>query len=58
MNIEIISIFWELTVLRGRGRLAVKVNITLSIGKEVLNIFYLTIFFEKKTNIFQNNREK
>ncbi len=47
MNIEIISIFWELTVLRERGRLVMKVNITFSVGNEVLNIFYLTIFLKK-----------
>ncbi len=36
MNIAIILIFWELTILRGRGCLAMKVK--------VWNIFYLTIF--------------
>ncbi len=44
-----------MTVLRGMGRLAMKVNVTFFVGIEVLNIFHLTIFFfEKKNNIFQN----
>ncbi len=36
--------------------MAAKVNITFFVGNEVLNIFHLTIFFEKN-NIFQNNWE-
>ncbi len=39
----------ERTWLRGSGRLAIKINITLFVGNEDLNIFQLTIFFEKKT---------
>ncbi len=33
---------------RGGGRLATKINITFFVGIDVLNIFYLTIFFFKK----------
>ncbi len=47
MNIETISIFWELTILRGRRRLVMKINITFSVRNEVLNIFYLTIFLKR-----------
>ncbi len=39
-----------MTVLRGGGRLATKINITFLVGIDVLNIFYLTTFSEK--NIF------
>ncbi len=43
-----------MTIFRGGMRPAMKMNITFSIGINVLNIFY---FFEKN-NIFQNNSEK
>ncbi len=46
MNIEMISIFLEMTVLKGRGRLPTKVNITFFVGNETLKIFYLTIFLK------------
>ncbi len=58
MNIEIIVVFWEMTVSRGRDRLTTKINITFFVGNEVLNIFYLTIFLKKKNNIFENNQKK
>ncbi len=39
---------WEdMTILRGRGRLATKININFLVRNEVLNIFYLTIFSRK-----------
>ncbi len=47
MDIEIISIYLEMTILRGKGRLATKVNITFFVGNEVLNIFYFAIFLKK-----------
>ncbi len=39
----------DTTILRGRECLATKINITIFVGNEVLNIFHLTIFSEKKT---------
>ncbi len=45
-----------MTILKGRGRVATKININFFVRNEVLNIFYITIF-PKKTNIFQNNRK-
>ncbi len=38
----------DLNVLKGRGRLATKINITFFVGNEILNVFYLTIFSKKK----------
>ncbi len=39
---------WEdMTVLRGVGHLATKVNITFFVGVDVLNIFHLTTFSKK-----------
>ncbi len=52
---------WEdITILRGRGCLATKININFFVRNKVLNIFHITIFSKKKErkNIFQNNREK
>ncbi len=43
-----------MTVLRGVGRLATKINITFFVSIDVLNIFYLTTF-SKKTIFFKNN---
>ncbi len=34
----------------GRGRLAIKINITFFVGINVLNIFHLTTFSKKKKN--------
>ncbi len=42
----------------GRRRQAAKINTTLFVGVEVLNIFYLTVFSKKKNNIFQNKSKK
>ncbi len=39
-------------VLRGKGCLATKINITFFVGNAVLNIFHLTIFLKKKTQYF------
>ncbi len=36
-----------MNVLRGRGRLGTKINITFFVGNEVLNIFHSTIFAKK-----------
>ncbi len=50
---------WEdVTVLRGGGSLARKINITFFVGIDVLNIFHITTFSKKKRNIFQNNNKK
>ncbi len=36
---------WEVvTILRGKGRLATKINITFFVRNEILNIFHLSIF--------------
>ncbi len=47
-----------MTILGGRGHLVTKVNIIFFVENEVLNTFHLTVFSkkQKKTNIFQNNR--
>ncbi len=37
----------DMTVLRGKVCLAIKINITFFVGNEVLNIFYSTIFLKK-----------
>ncbi len=48
---------WEdMTVWRGRRRLATKIDVIFFVGNVLLNIFYLTIFSKKKKpDIFQNN---
>ncbi len=45
------------SLLKARGRLATKMNITFFMGNEVLNIFSSNNFFDK-SNIFQENSEK
>ncbi len=51
--------FWEdMTILRGRGRLATKININFLVGNEILNIFRLTIFKKKKTIFSKITRKK
>ncbi len=37
-------------VLRGGGRLAIKINVTFFLGIEILSIFHFNNFFEKKLN--------
>ncbi len=36
-----------MSILKGMGRLATKINVTFFEGNGVLNIFHLKIFFEK-----------
>ncbi len=48
----------DMAILKGRGRLVTKINVTYFVGNVVLNIFHLTIFSKKKKHIFQNNAEK
>ncbi len=57
MNMEIILIFLEMTVLRRRGRLATKVYITFFVGNGVLKFFLFNNFFEKYST-FKNNCAK
>ncbi len=45
----------DMTVLRGRGRQATKINITFLVGYEALNTFHLTFFLNKKKQYFPNN---
>ncbi len=45
------------SLLRGRKRLATKMNIPFFMGNKVLNIFSFNNFFEK-SNIFGENEEK
>ncbi len=44
-------------LLKRKGRLAMKMNITFFMGNEVLNIFYLNNFFEE-SNIFREIDER
>ncbi len=48
------------SLLKGRECLPKKMNITFSMGNEVLNIFYLTTFSKKKKKNFfgENGGEK
>ncbi len=45
------------SLLKGRGRLTTKMNITFFIGNEVLNIFSFNNFLDK-SNIFPENGGK
>ncbi len=45
------------TDLKGREHLATKIDISFFVGNEVLNIFYLAIFW-KKTIFFKINAKK
>ncbi len=43
-----LNYFWEdMTALRGRDYLVIKINITFFVGNKVLNIFHLNIFSKK-----------
>ncbi len=47
------NLLWEdMTNLRGKGCLLTKMNITLFVGNEVLNIFYLSVFSKKQKQYF------
>ncbi len=47
-----------MTILKGRGCLAAKININFFVRNEVLNHFHTTVFSTKKKKCFQTNLEK